>query len=424
MGKKKLKILMFNRWVGYNQGGNETHIKELTVFLNREGHEIDILTTGNKSLEDIRNHINKIIEIESPREHFMYGSRSLLFTIKYVINSIQCFDGLIRREKRKYDVVVVSFSLEAFIMRFIRLIYKLPYVLIMVGDTDLELIEGRRANRSSQLTHYAARECVVYGYYPDVLTKGVDRERFNPEVDASDVRKIYIDKSDQFLVVTVCRLEPRKNIATLVEAAKILEKEHKDKFKYVIVGGGIEEKMLRKMVKRYNLENVVFFTGMLSSTSDLLTKHYAAADIFAMPTLHEGFGYVFTEAMAFGLPVIGTDTSSVPEVIEDVGIVIPVKSPAKLAEAIHRLYEDTKLYEESKKKGLRKIEDLSWENLINKYEKYLMKGIAHFEKRNSLGRRIIDFTFGSIFDAPLILFFGLNTIFRPKEAWGSVFRKE
>jgi len=419
-----LNILMFNRWVGYNQGGNETHIKELTVFLNREGHKVDILTTGKAALEDISVSINKVTEIDSPKEHFMYGYRSLLFTIKYIISSILCFDRLVRREKRKYDVVIVSFSLEAFIMRFVRLIYRLPYVLIMVGDTDLELIEGKRANRSSQLTHYAARECVVYGYYPDVLTKGVDRERFNTEVGASDVRKMYIDKSDQFLVITVCRLEPRKNIATLIKAAKILEKEHMNKFKYVIVGGGVEEGMLRKMAKRYDLENVVFFTGMLSSTSDLLTKHYAAADIFAMPTLHEGFGYVFTEAMAFGLPVIGTDTSSVPEVIEDVGIVIPMKSPRRLADAIHQLYKDRKLYEDLSMKGLRKVENLYWDNLIDKYEKYIRKGIAHFEKRDKLLRRLADFIIGVVFDVPLILYFGLSTIFRPKAKWGSVFRKE
>ena len=424
MRKKRLKILVFNRWVGYNQGGNETHTKELAVFLNINGHRIDILTTGHEALKDIRKHINKVIEIDSPREHFMYGMRSLLFTLKYMIGSIQCFDRLVRIERRKYDLVITSFSLEAFIMRFVRLIYKLPYVLIMVGDTDLELIEGKRADRSSQLTHYAAKECAVYGYYPDVLTKGIDRSRFNLNIKAGEIRRKYTERGNQFLVITVCRLEPRKNIATLINAANILEKKHKGIFKFVIVGGGVEELMLRNMAKRYKLDGIVHFTGMLSSTSDLLIKHYAAADIFAMPSLHEGYGYVFTEAMAFGLPVIGTRTSSIPEVVEDVGLVVPIKSPVKLAQAIHLFYKDKKLYQESKRKGLRKVEDLYWDKLIEKYEKYLWRGVEHFNKRRSLNKRLVDFMLGIILDAPLIIFFGFHTIFMPKDTWGSIFRKE
>ena len=424
MRKKKLKILMYNRWVGYNEGGNETHIKELAVFLSKQGHKIDMLTTGDEALEGIRQYINKVHTVSSPREYFSYSSKRFYYSIKYLYESFLIMRRLFKNNPKRYDVVTVHFSLEALLLRLVRFLYGVPYVLILVGDTDLELIEGKRANNTSQLTHYMGRECVPYGYYPEILTKGVDTSRFNTKISGAGVRKQYIKNKNQILVISVCRLDPRKNLETLIKSAVILEKKHKNKFKYVIVGGGIEEKKLHAMVKRLKLEEVVYFTGMLPSTSDLLPRHYAAADIFAMPTLYEGFGYVFSEAMAFGLPVIGTDTSAVPEVIEDVGIVVPVKAPREFAAAIESLYLDKKLRKELVKKGKRKVEGWYWENIIGKYEKFIYKGIEKYNLRPSGVQRFNDFVIPLMLDLPLMFFVGFKTLANPRNAWGSLFRKD
>lgn len=416
--KKNLKILMFNRWVGYNEGGNETHIKELAVYLHKSGHTVDFLTTGNRALLPIKENIRNVYSVKSPEEYFSYSYLRFFYSIKYIIDS---FVSLIKiLNKHHYDIITVHFSIEALVVRMIRAIYRIPYALILVGDTDLELIEGKRANNVSQLTKYMADECIPYGYYPEILTKGIDQDRFNPKIDGSKIRSKYIKNKNEFLVLSVCRLDPRKNLETLIRSAKILNKRNLGRIKFVIVGGGVEEEKLRSMIRKYKLEKVVFMTGAIPSTSDLLPQYYSACDVFALPTLYEGFGYVFSEAMAFAKPVIGTDTSAVPEVIADVGLVVPIKSPKKLAEAIESVYKDTDLYRSLSEKSLKKASRWYWKELIHDYEKFLFKAINSFESSHyNPFRELLYF----LIDLPKIIFIGLRPMIKVTNSWGSILKK-
>ncbi len=409
---------MFNRWVGYNEGGNETHIKELAVFLSKRGHAIDILTTGKKALLPIKKFIHHIYSVPSPQEYFSYSHLRFWYSLKYILESFKALSRILKQNK--YDVITVHFSIEALIVRFIRAIYKIPYVLILVGDTDLELIEGKRANNVSQLTKFMADECIPYGYYPEILTKGIDHKRFNPKIDGREIRELYIKDKSQFLVLAVCRLDPRKNLETLVQSAKILEEKYPNKIKFVIVGGGVEEKKLKKQISSLNLDSTVFLAGSVPSTSKLLPKYYAASDVFALPTLYEGFGYVFSEAMAFGKPVIGTDTSAVPEVIKNVGIIVPIKSPKKLASAIENLYKNDKLRHELSEKCIKKASLWYWDNLIYDYEKFIIKGIKNFDNTKLVFlREVINL----LVDIPKIIFIGFKPMLKVNNSWGSILKK-
>jgi len=405
---------MFNRWVGYNEGGNETHIKELAVFLHKSGHKIDILTTGNTALKPIKKYIHRIFSVPSPQKYFSYSHLRFIYSIKYIFDSFVALRKILKNNK--YDIITVHFSLEALIVRFIRALYGIPYALILVGDTDLELIEGKRANNVSQLTKFMAEECVPYGYYPEILTKGIDRKRFNPQVDGSLVRQKYIKKQTQFLVLSVCRLDPRKSLDTLIKAASILEKKYPDKYKFAIVGSGVEENKLKKLIKRLSLQKVVHMVGGIPSTSDLLPQYYSACDIFALPTLYEGFGYVFSEAMAFGKPVIGTRTSAVPEVVEGVGLIVAVKSPYKLASAIKKLYINKKLRTKLSEKSLKRASQWYWDKLIHNYEDFLYKALSDYRKTKFVFAREIG---NFIIDIPKILFIGIKPMLSITNTWGS-----
>lgn len=416
--KPKLKILMFNRWVGYNEGGNETHIKELAVFLNKRGHTIDILTTGKSAIEPIKKHIRHIYSVASPKQYFSYSHLRFYYSIKYIFDSFIILNRILK--KRKYDVITVHFSLEALIVRAIRAIHKTPYVLVLVGDTDLELIEGKRANNVSQLTKFMADECIPYGYYPEILTKGIDKTRFGPKVDGTALRKKYLSSEKQFLVLSVCRLDPRKNLTTLVKTAKILEKKYPGRIKYVIVGSGVEEESLKRQITVLGLSKTVHMAGSVPSTSDLLPQYYAACDIFALPTLYEGFGYVFSEAMAFGKPVVGTNTSAVPEVIGDVGILVPIKSPDKLSKAIEKLYKDSDFRSSLAKKSIEKSSLWYWDKLIVDYENFIYKAIENFKASNYVMLKELAYF---LIDLPKIIFIGLRPMFRVTQSWGSILKK-
>src|SRR6185369_15404124 len=113
------------------------------------------------------------------------------------------------------------------------------------------------------------------------------------------------------VILTVCRLDPRKNLITLVNAANIIvnQMHHKD-FLFILVGDGVERPYLEENVQKLHLGDYVKFAGAVANTGDLLPKYYAMADLFVLPTLYEGFGWVFLEAMACKLPIITTTAGS------------------------------------------------------------------------------------------------------------------
>jgi len=95
---------------------------------------------------------------------------------------------------------------------------------------------------------------------------------------------------------------------------------------------------------------------------DDLPLYYAAADILAFPSLYEGFGLPVLEAMASGCPVITSNTTSLPEVAGDAGIMINPTDQGSLKNKIMELLENSKLSEELTQKGLLRAKIFTWEN--------------------------------------------------------------
>jgi glycosyltransferase involved in cell wall biosynthesis len=109
---------------------------------------------------------------------------------------------------------------------------------------------------------------------------------------------------------TISRLAPQKNIPLMIDLAKLLN-ESKTSFKLSIVGEGSEESRLRKMVLDLGLSEKVIFLGRSKDISDFLKD----LDIFLLTSKYEGFGLVLLEAMDHGVPIIASNTSSIPEVL-------------------------------------------------------------------------------------------------------------
>ena len=106
----------------------------------------------------------------------------------------------------------------------------IPYVFVFAGDTALELIDGKFADESIQISNYMAESCRKYGYYPEIVPKGLDSERFNLSIDEKELRSKFNFSEENFFILTVCRLDPRKNLETLLRSADILiHKRNKQK---------------------------------------------------------------------------------------------------------------------------------------------------------------------------------------------------
>ncbi|MCZ8191328.1 MAG: glycosyltransferase family 4 protein [Microcystis sp. LE19-338.1B] len=107
---------------------------------------------------------------------------------------------------------------------------------------------------------------------------------------------------------------PRKNVATLIRAAAILRRQIPD-VEVRIASKGPEWNNLRRLAQELNLEQNVTFLGYLSYQE--LIQEYLDCQVFCLPSLQEGFGLVFAEAMASYKPIVASRSSSTPELIED-----------------------------------------------------------------------------------------------------------
>ena len=173
-------------------------------------------------------------------------------------------------------------------------------------------------------------------------------------------------------LLTVSRLNKRKNIEDQLRALKIITKEFPET-KLVIVGKGEEEHRLKQLTKQLNLKNNVVFTGFVEEEE--LPKLYATADIFTLSSRFEGFGIANCEALASGTPVITYDTTSAGDfIIEGKTGFITQHNYKEFAERIINLLKNKTLLKQMSKDA-RKITEktYTWDVYTKNHKKVFDK---------------------------------------------------
>src|SRR5206468_2636356 len=174
----------------------------------------------------------------------------------------------------------------------------------------------------------------VYGVPPEklaVVPEPIDLAEWRRRFARADRRP-----ATRPTVLSVARMYPRKRLADLLQAAVLL-RARIPRVQVRIVGEGPESVRLRALHRRLGLGDAVVFLGEVQRTA--LAVEYMSAHCFCLPTVQEGFGIVFSEAMAAGLPVIACRAAAVPEVVEDgrTGLLVNPESPDALATAMETL---------------------------------------------------------------------------------------
>jgi glycosyltransferase involved in cell wall biosynthesis len=138
-------------------------------------------------------------------------------------------------------------------------------------------------------------------------------------------------------VVTVARLNPEKDLATLLHAAALAVRE-RPAFRLEVAGDGPCLADLRRTADDLRLNGAVRFLGVVGDVPALLTR----ARLFVLSSVSEGVSLTLLEAMARGLPVVATHVGGNPEVVAagETGLLVPARDPAALAGALLRLYDD------------------------------------------------------------------------------------
>jgi glycosyltransferase involved in cell wall biosynthesis len=152
-------------------------------------------------------------------------------------------------------------------------------------------------------------------------------------------------------------LQPRKNVETLLRAYARVRGE--TGWQLVIAGAaGWSYDSIFSTARELGLEDVVRFAGFVEP--EQLPLWYNAAGIFVYPSTYEGFGLPLLEAMACGTPVIAANTSSLPEVVGDAGLLAAPRDTEGFARAILSLIRAPELRAELRERGLRRAAGYSW----------------------------------------------------------------
>jgi glycosyltransferase involved in cell wall biosynthesis len=214
----------------------------------------------------------------------------------------------------------------------------------------LEKKHARCADLVITVSQYcAARLGELYGtnnvvVVPELIDLDGWRKLFQANPVAPNPRK--------FTVLSVCRFYPRKRMEILLRAAGLL-RDRIPQLEIRVVGNGPEYARLLQMCRELRIETTVRWLGNLSTS--LLAAEYNRADVFCLPSVQEGFGIVFLEAMAAGKPILAARAAAVPEVVRH-GVLVEPENPDALAEAIYRFYRDPDLRASLASSGLNDVE--------------------------------------------------------------------
>lgn len=163
------------------------------------------------------------------------------------------------------------------------------------------------------------------------------------EKDIVDTQNLKFGIGDPAKILFVGRLERTKGLPYLLEAFQSLVSEGCN-ICLEIVGAGSLRPDLEKRAHVLGISPRVVFRGYVPFGSELL-KFYREADVFVAPSLQEGQGKVFIEAMASGVPVIGTNVGGIPTIVKDGvnGLLVEPRSSASIVEAVKRVLNDKEL---------------------------------------------------------------------------------
>jgi glycosyltransferase involved in cell wall biosynthesis len=198
---------------------------------------------------------------------------------------------------------------------------------------------NRRAEKviviSSALEHFCIKFEHVDPGKIEVIRYGLDD--FSSKLGDLDLREKLGYQSEDILFGIIARLTEQKGHVYLIRAFREVKKKY-PRAKLLVVGSGEMKEELEGLVSELNLDTVVKFTGRREDTADI----YHALDVFVHPSIWEGFGLVFLEAMSFSLSIIATRVSAIPEVVKDgeTGILVSPKNITELAEAMIWMIEN------------------------------------------------------------------------------------
>lgn len=341
-----MKILIFS--VAYHPfvGGAEIAVKEITDRItDTEFHMITVNIDGKQEAEE------KIGNVHVYR----VGKGKVG---KYLMPLLGVKKALDLHKEIDFDA---TWAIMASYNGFVALLFKMlkpsiPFILTLQEGDPIEYIKKRvglfspvfaqifrRATRIQTISNYLADFARSMGTQKPIIVipNGVDTALFTKNYSWSELEDIKTKLGKQagdVYLVTASRLVEKNGISDVIEALPRLPAH----IKFLILGTGELENQLKDLAAHLNVSDRVIFLGFVEHKD--LPKYLKISEIFVRPSISEGLGNSFIEAMAAGIPVIATPVGGIPDFLTDnkTGFFCEVKSPKDIADAVKKIMYQSK----------------------------------------------------------------------------------
>lgn len=366
-------ILLLTPFFSPNVGGVETHCDSLVTALDKRSYSVCVHTyspittphTPWKSYEQ-RGRSTQIFRYGWLGKNFFhilekYPILDFLYLTPYL--GIRTFFWLLHH-KKKVQIIHAQGLNAALIAIILKKCF--PHVKIIVSTHAVYnlLKDTSTAKRIAQILNSADHVlCLGKSSYKQLLSFGVTKNKlaeFRYWIDLNTF-KPSPQKHSVFTVLFIGRLIRIKGARVLVEVAKQLPI-----IKFVFIGTGPDAEYLMEQQKEY--KNIMFLGKILHET---LPKYFNQADMVCVPSQYpEAFALVQMEALACGLPVVASNTGSLPEVLDNTVSILVDPTVENLKYAIETLYHDKTLYKKLKTNTRSFAETYSSEKNVEMITKY------------------------------------------------------
>ena len=370
-----VKILMVNYELPPLGGGAGKATLYLADHLARSGHEVVILTSHYRGLarREIRRGV-RVLRVPVLRRHPDRCGPLELLSFVLVAAAAALWAGLAFRP----DAVLAFFAFPSGpVARLMRLVFRTPYVVSLRGsdvprtETSsglsgvlLKIVMRHVCRHAADVTAVSeglrqAALAAAPGLDVRVVPNGVDLDQFHPRpqprTDAC-VNLLYVGRLRKF-----------KGVGVLLSALAKAKAGSDVALSLSLVGDGPDRATLERQCRQLGLTDAVRFHGWVDYAR--VAEHYERADGLVLPSFVEGMPNVVLEAMACGLPVVGTDVAGTRELIRDgrEGRLVPPRDAEALAAALLELAGDPARRLEMGRRGRERALEFSWEQTALQY---------------------------------------------------------
>ncbi len=392
---------------GADSGGQNVYVAHLARQLGCAGHSVDVFTRSdsvtvpticpfdrNVRVIHVRAGPPKPIAKEQLLPHMYEFARRMVTFCK----------------SRSYDLVHANFFMSGIAAMRLKRELNLPFVVTfhalgqvrMLHQKDADHFPPERVAIERLLVRTAdgiVAECPqdhedlvrLYDARPDtidVVPCGVDASEIHPGGPGARKRLGLGLRTDEFVVLQLGRLVPRKGIDNVIRAVACLSDEYGIRARLLVVGGEADDPdpaltpeigRLAAIAQERGVRDQVIFTGR--KPRHLLRDYYSAADVFVTTPWYEPFGITPLEAMGCGTPVIGAAVGGIKHTVIDgvTGLLVPPHDPAALAAGLARLHANPELRRAYGRAGIRHVTSrYTWrkvaQDMLRTYETALERG--------------------------------------------------